>query len=54
MVPLGGLYSVLRPVTRGHSTGSVPGPVLFNSSLSNLEKGMEGKLARFADDSELW
>lgn len=51
---LRGLYSVWRPATRGHSTGSVLGPVLFHISLSNREEGMVGTLVRFADDSKLW
>lgn len=33
MVMLRGLYSVWRPATRGHSTGSVLGPVLFHISV---------------------
>ncbi|CAM4557507.1 unnamed protein product [Lepidochelys olivacea] len=48
-----GKFSEWRGVTNGVPQGSVVGPILFNLLVNDLEKGVNSKAAKFADDTKL-
>lgn len=48
-----GVHSEQRSVTRGVPQGSVLGPVLFDIYLSDITKGLLGKVCPFADNTNV-
>uniref|UniRef100_A0A8C3P942 Peptidase A1 domain-containing protein n=1 Tax=Chrysemys picta bellii TaxID=8478 RepID=A0A8C3P942_CHRPI len=52
-VGINGQFSEWRDIKSGVSHGSVLGPVLFNIFINDLEKGVNRKVAKFADNTKL-
>ncbi|CAM5105037.1 unnamed protein product [Natator depressus] len=52
-VGIDGKFSAWRGVISGVPQGSVLEPILFNLFINDLEKGVNGEVAKFADDTKL-
>ncbi|PKU49490.1 rna-directed dna polymerase from mobile element jockey-like [Limosa lapponica baueri] len=52
-VAVNGSMSKWKLVIRDIPQGSVPGPVLFNIFISNMDSGIECTLTKFADNTKI-